>query len=99
MASFTLTFFNSAAECLYYYLNPLNIWLFLGVVAQMGVAEILCRWIRARKGEQVRILGAGPVGAIVIGLFLVIVMFAWGQGESVYVGFLSGYRMLFGSGI
>ena len=89
----------SIAECLYYYFNPLNIWLFLGVVAEMGLAEILCRCVRARRGEQIRVMGAGPIGAFVIGLLLVILIFAWGQGENVYVGFLSGYRVLFGSGI
>jgi len=89
----------SIAECLYYYFNPLNIWLFLGIVAQMGLAEILCRWIRVRRGEEIKILGAGPLAAFVIGLFLVIFMFTWGQGENAYVGFLSGYRILFGSGI
>jgi hypothetical protein len=89
----------SIGECIYYYLNPLNIWLFLGIVAQMGLAEILCRWVRVWRGEQIRILGAGPLAAFVIGLFLVIFLFAWGQGENAYVAFLSGYRILFGSGI
>jgi len=89
----------SVAECLYYYLNPLNIWLFLGVVAQMGFAEMLCRWIRVRRGGEIRILGAGALAAFVLGISLVILVFAWGQGENAYVVFLSGYRLLFGSGI
>lgn len=89
----------SLAECLYYYFNPLNIWLFLGIIAQMGLAEMLCRWMQARRGEDIRIFGAAPLAAFVGGLFLVICLFAWGQGENAYVIFLSGYRKLFGAGI
>ena len=89
----------SFAECLYYYLNPLSIWLFLGIVTQMGLAEMFCRWRQTKSGEAVRILGPGPVAAFVIGLFLTISLFAWGQGENVYVMFLAGYRTLFGSGL
>jgi len=89
----------SLAECLYYYFNPLNIWLLLGVMAQMGLAETFCRWRRAKKGEKVRILSPQALAALFIGLFLVIRLFAWGQGEGAYVVFLSGYRKIFGSGL
>ena len=89
----------SFAECLYYYLNPLNIWLVLGIVAQMGLAEMFCRWRAAAKGEEISAFSPGGLAAFVIGLFLVISLFAWGQGESAYVVFLSGYRQLFGSGL
>jgi hypothetical protein len=89
----------SFAECMYYYLNPLNVWLVLGVVAQMGLAEMFCRWLRAKRGEEIRVFGAGSMAAFFIGLFLVIGLFAWGQGENAYVIFLSGYRKLFGAGI
>ena len=89
----------SFAECLYYYFNPLNIWLLLGVMAQMGLAETFCRWRHAKKGEEVRILSPQALAALFIGLFLVIRLFAWGQGEGAYVVFLSGYRKIFGSGL
>ena len=71
----------------------------LGIVTQMGLAEMVCRWRQAKGGEEVRIFGAGPLAAFVVGLFLVISLFAWGQGESEYVIFLAGYRKLFGSGL
>jgi hypothetical protein len=89
----------SLGECLYYYFNPLNIWLFLGIIAQMGLAEMMCRGMRAHRGEEVKTYGAAPVAAFLISLLLVIVLFAWGQGENAYVIFLSGYRSLFGAGI
>jgi hypothetical protein len=89
----------SFAECLYYYLNPLSIWLFLGIVTQMGLAEMVCRWRQLKTGEEVKVLAPGPLAAFVIGLFLTVSLFAWGQGENVYVIFLAGYRKLFGSGL
>ena len=89
----------SLAESFYYYLNPLSLWLVLGVIAQMGLAEMFCRWRSARSGEPVSVFAAGPLAAFAVGLGLVVVLFAWGQGENVYVIFLSGYRTLFGSGL
>ena len=89
----------SFAECLYYYLNPLSIWLLLGIITQMGLAEMFCRWRETKRGEQVKVVTSGPLAAFAIGLFLVITLFAWGQGENVYVIFLSGYRKIFGSGL
>ena len=89
----------SFGECLYYYLNPLNVWLVLGIVTQIGLVEVICRWKGAKGGEEIRILSPGALAAFVIGLFLVITLFAWGKGENAYVVFLSGYRDLFGSGL
>ncbi len=89
----------SFAESMYYYLNPLNVWLLLGVVAQMGLAETLCRWRAARRKEETKILSPGALAAFVFGLLMAILFFAWGQGEGAYVIFLSGYRKIFGSGL
>jgi len=89
----------SFAECVYYYLNPLNVWLVLGIVAQIGLAQMLCRWRAAAKGDEVGTFSPGGLAAFVIGLVLVISLFAWGQGENAYVVFLSGYRQFFGSGL
>lgn len=89
----------SFAESLYYYLNPLAIALFFGVVAQMGLAELVCRWRQARNGEEVRVFSTGALGATGVGLVVVIFLFVWGQGENAYVIFLSGYREIFGSGL
>ena len=89
----------SFAECLYYYLNPLNIWLVLGIVAQMGLAHMLCKWRAAVKAEDITAFSPSGLAAFIIGLALVISLFAWGQGENAYVVFLSGYRQLFGSGL
>ena len=89
----------SPAEVFYYYFNPLNLWLLLGITAQMGIIEMFCRWRSGHKGESARIVTLGPLAAVVIGLFLAISLFLWGQGEGAYVIFLSGYRTFFGAGI
>ncbi len=85
-------------ESVYYYLNPLNILLAFGVIAEMAFAEILCRkWLR-KRGEAVRVFPPFAVAGLLISLSLVVALYAWGEGENVYVLFLEGYRFLFGAG-
>ena len=85
-------------ESLYYYLNPLNIWLAFALAAQMALAEVLCRYRRQRLGADIRVLHPTAVAIFVTSLFLVVSLYAWGEGENVYVIFLEGYRVLFGAG-
>ncbi|MCD6569809.1 MAG: hypothetical protein J7L53_03810 [Deltaproteobacteria bacterium] len=85
-------------ECFYYYLNPLNIWLLCGTFAQMGLAELLCRWMRKAKGEDIRVFSPYAATVLFVSLFLVISLYAWGEGENAYVIFLEGYRVFFGAG-
>lgn len=89
----------SLAECVYYLLNPLSIALFFWVVAQMGLVEMLCRRRLARSGEQIGMVSAGSLAAVIVGVSLVIALFTVGKGESAYVIFLAGYRNIFGSGL
>ena len=89
----------SPAEAFYYYFNPLNLWLLLGIIAQMGAIEMFCRWRLRAAGESAKVITIGPLAAVAIGLFLAISLFLWGQGEGTYVIFLSGYREFFGAGI
>jgi len=86
-------------ECLYYYINPLNLWLLLLVVLEMAVATLVVRRLRSNHGERTPVLTPGPVLTIAVSLSLVIGLYAWGRGENIYVLFLSGYRGLFGSGV
>lgn len=85
-------------ECLYWYLNPLNLWLVFLMIAEFGIAALIVRSLRLRRGEPVPsmrwpvILIAGSLTCFVLG-------YAWGKGENFFVIFLEGYRMLFGSGL
>jgi len=85
-------------ECLYYYLNPLNIWLLCGVFAEMALAEILCRRRLQRRAPSTRALHPAALGVLAVSLFLAVALYAWGEGENAYVIFLEGYRHLFGAG-
>ena len=85
-------------ECVYYYANPLNIWLAFGVIAEMALAELICRQMLRRRGESLRVLDPYPVAIFVISLSLVVSLYLWGEGENVYAMFLEGYRVFFGPG-
>ena len=85
-------------ECLYYYLNPLNVGLALLVVLEIATATVLARALRRRRGAQIRVLTAGPLATGVASLAGLVGLFAWGHGENAYVLFLKGYRLLFGPG-
>ena len=86
-------------ECLYWYFNPLSVWMVCLLAIEMGVGTLLGRVILKRRGESLQIVSFAPVAAIVIGGFVFGGIFAWGQGENLFAIYLDGYRMLFGSGI
>ena len=86
-------------ECLYWYFNPLNIWLTSLVVLEMGVATLIARLLLRRRGQKLAIITPAPIAVILGSLAFVISAYAWGKGENLYVIFLSGYRFIFGSGI
>lgn len=85
-------------ECLYWYLNPLNIWLAILMVAEFGAAALIVRSKKKRTGAVAGSLLA-PVALIAGSLTVFALMYAWGRGENLYVIFLEGYRVLFGSGV
>lgn len=111
LASFVVPFFwmtkeviritesHPLIECLYWYLNPLNIWLLTLIILEMGIATLIARRVMKNRGDDIRVLTVGPVATIIGSLIFVVSVYAWGKGENVYVIFLSGYRMLFGSGV
>ncbi|MFC1888997.1 hypothetical protein ACFL4G_04495 [Thermodesulfobacteriota bacterium] len=94
-----LTESHPLLECLYWYFNPLNIWLVFLVIFQAGVGTMVARRIMKSRGEGVRVVTTGPVVTSVVSLFLIVALFAWGKGENVYTLFLEGYRFFFGSGV
>lgn len=87
------------AECFYYYLNPLNVGLALLVVLEIAAATVLVRTLRRRRGEQIHVLTAGALATGAASLAGLVGLFTWGHGENAYVLFLTGYRLLFGTGV
>ena len=92
LAAFTVS------ESLYFYLNPLNIWLILLLTAEMAFLEIGMRRGRARRGEDVKAFSLPVIAVGVLALCLVFVLYAWGRGENIFSYYLVVYRMLFGPG-
>ncbi len=89
----------SIAESLYYYLNPLNLWLLFLVILEMGIGTLIARRMLKNRGEDLRVITPASIALITVSLFLVIFAYAWGKGENFFVIFLEGYRVLFGTGI
>ena len=91
----SFTFFES----LYYYFNPLSIWLFCGVFAQMGLVEMICRKKLKNQGQEITAMHPAALAVFLVSLFLVVFLYAWGQGENIYVIFLEWFRNIFGAGV
>ncbi len=86
-------------ESLYWYLNPLSIWLISLMIFEMGIATLIGRSIMKRRNIAVEGPILAPVLTIVLSLTFIISAYAWGKGENLYVIFLEGYRAIFGSGL
>ena len=86
------------AESLYWYFNPLSVWMVCLLTVEMGLGTLIGRAILKRRGQALKVVTIGPVAAIIIGGAIFAGIFAWGQGENLYSLFLDGYRLLFGSG-
>ena len=85
-------------ESLYWYLNPLSVWVVCLLSVEMGVGTLIGRFILKRRGREIKIVTWGPIAAIVIGAAAFGGIFAWGQGENLYLLYLDVYRRIFGSG-
>jgi len=94
-----LTESHPILECLYWYFNPLNVWLVSLMVLEMGIATLIARAILKRRGQQLKVVTPAPLAVILGSLVFVISVYAWGKGENIYVIFLNGYRFFFGYGI
>ena len=86
-------------ESLYWFFNPLDLWLLSFVIMEMGLATLMVRTILKQKGEEVSVFTMGPVVAVLGSLIFAVSIYAWGEGENIYVYFLEGYRLLFGYGL
>ncbi len=86
-------------QCLYYYFNPLNFWLLCFMVFEMGLASMIARKILKSRGDPVKVVTMGSLATVIVSISVVIAAYAWGKGENLYVIFLAGFRVFFGSGI
>ncbi len=94
-----LTHSHPFLESLYWYLSPLHLWLIMLMGLEMGAATLIARKILKNRGDTKIVITLAPLIVMGVSLFLVIGAYAWGKGENLYVMFLEGYRILFGSGL
>ena len=88
------TFFES----LYFTLNPVNIFILTLTLLQLGIAELCGRRRLKRRGEDIRVLAAPAILAIVVsvGIFAFLL---WGIGVYSFYAFQEGYKAIFGFGV
>ncbi len=86
-------------ECLYWYINPLSVWMACLLTVEMGLGTLLARYLLKRNGRSIKVVSLTPVVAIIIGGLIFGGIFAWGQGENLFSIYLDGYRLLFGAGV
>jgi len=94
-----LTISHPLLESLYWYFNPLDIWLISFVIMEMGLGTLVGRSIQKRRDRSIRVVTAGPFAVIAGSLVFAVAVYAWGEGENIYVLFLKGYRFFFGYGL
>ena len=86
-------------ECIYWYLNPLNIWMACLLMVAVGGGTLVARLLLKRHGHTIKVFTPTPVFIALIGITLFAGLYAWGQGENLFSLYLHGYRFLFGGGI
>ena len=90
-----LTRSHPAIECLYYYVNPLNVVLLLAIAIEVASATLVARAIRLHRGEIRQVHAAWPVTVIVAAAIPIVAAWSAGHGENAYALYLAGYRALF----
>jgi len=86
-------------ESIYFYLSPLALGVFFVAISEMGLSEIIMRSTRKKQGETIQVFPLPAVASFLVGLSMVVFIFAWGKGENTFYVFLQGFRILFGPGI
>ena len=88
--------FFTWGESLYYGLNTIFLLCLCAGAVQMGLCEMVCRWVRNRKiSKPVSVLTPAPVIAVLAGAAAVGVLFVWGMGVHAFYIYQEGYKALF----
>ena len=96
---FVLSGVYTLGESLYFYLSPTNVLLYSGVMAQIGLCEILCRKRLAGHGVSVKIFSVPATAALLLGLASVVLIFAWDLGVHHFYIFQEGFKAIWTYGI
>ncbi len=91
-----VTEFFTLGESFYYGLNSMFLVTVAMTMAQMGLWEMICRYIGKIKGvATVNIVSPGPVISIVLGIVGIYVFLIWGVGVHWFYIYQQGYKALF----
>jgi len=83
-------------ESLYYGLNTIFLLCLCVVAAQMGICEMVCRWMRNRHiSDPVPVVTPASLIPAVLGLAGVGTFFLWGGGVHAFYLYQEGYKALF----
>jgi hypothetical protein len=83
-------------ESLYYGLNPIFLLCLSVATVQMGVCEMVCRWLRNRRiQESARIVTPASLIAVIAGLAGVGLFIGWDMGVHWFYIYQEGYKALF----
>jgi hypothetical protein len=83
-------------ESLYYGLNPVFLLCLSGAAIQMGLCEMVCRWLRNRRvPERVSVVTPASLLAVLVGLLGAGLFMAWDMGVHWFYIYQEGYKALF----
>jgi hypothetical protein len=94
-----LTESHPFVECLYWYLNPMHIWVVCLLSIEMGLGSLTARYFQKRRGQSLQVVTRAPIATILVAIVIMLSIYAWGQGENLFSIYLVGYRFLFGYGV
>jgi hypothetical protein len=83
-------------ESLYYAVSPVMLFLLIGQIGLMGIAEIFCRSAMDRRADPWRkVVSPGPIVSILVSLAALYVFLLWGMGVHWFYIYMKGYKALF----
>jgi hypothetical protein len=87
--------FFTLQESLYYGLSSGVLLAMIGACGLMGFSELLCRGVRRRRGETIKIVTPLPFAAFLFSLGALYVILIWGLGVHWFYIYMEGYSILF----
>lgn len=85
----------STGEALYYGISQNYLLGFFVTLSILGICEVICRWVRKRRGGGGKVWTPGPVAAILSGPATVYIVIIWGGGVHWFYFYQEGYKLLF----
>ena len=86
-------------ECIYYYLNPLNLFYLCFIFVQLGIAALIC----ASSDRAAGLINKNHIiialGFLIAGSCFAVLIYVMDRGEALFWLFMNGFRIIFGTGV